>query len=257
MLNTLEIIPKQYEKILSLPKNIFGDVYVAFIPGDPVDNIISSCEKLINKGFSVIPHLPARNLKNEKELEYFLFHLNRLNIKKILSIGGSSNKKNPTFSSTYEIFETGIFQKFDFSQINIAGHPEGNPFDNKPDENLKKKLNWIVKNNYKCNIITQWTFDPYQTNTWLEKINKDISNISNNTEIHIGIAGPAKFTTLLKYAKVCGVSASAIIAKNKGLGLTKLLKHNPRDIIKSLVGHDNLHFFPFGGINELVEWKKK
>ena len=121
---------------------------------------------------------------------------------------------------------------------------------------LKEKLNWLVNKDYKCNIVTQWTFDPKQTNIWLEKINKDISDISNNTEIHIGIAGPAKFTTPLRYAKVCGVSASAIIAKNKGLGLTKLLKHNPKEIINSIVGYDNLHFFPFGGINELVDWKK-
>ena len=257
MLNTIEIVPKQFEKIFSLPKNMFGDVYVAFIPGDPVENIISCCEKLVNKGFSVIPHLPARNIKDENELENFLFQLNKLNVKKILAIGGSSSEKKPTFSSTYEIFETGIFENFDFDQINIAGHPEGNPFDEKPDENLKKKLDWIVKKNYNCNIVTQWTFDTEQTNIWLEKINKDISNISNNTEIHIGIAGPAKFTTLLKYAKVCGVSASSIVAKNKGLGLTKLLRHNPKDIIKSLVGYDNLHFFPFGGINELIEWKKR
>ena len=37
---------------------------------------------------------------------------------------------------------------------------------------------------------------------------------------------------------------------------TKLLKHNPKEIINSIVGYDNLHFFPFGGINELVDWKK-
>ena len=256
MLNTLEIVPKQYERIFSLPKNMFGDIYVASIPGDPVDNIISSCKQLVNKGFNVIPHLPARNIKDEKELEYYLFQLDKLNIKKILAIGGSSIEKDPTFSSTYEIFKTGIFENFDFDQINIAGHPEGNPFDEKSDENLKEKLNWLVNKDYKCNIVTQWTFDPKQTNIWLEKINKDISDISNNTEIHIGIAGPAKFTTLLRYAKVCGVSASAIIAKNKGLGLTKLLKHNPKEIINSIVGYDNLHFFPFGGINELVDWKK-
>ncbi|MAR34865.1 MAG: hypothetical protein CL714_04985 [Chloroflexi bacterium] len=256
MLNTLEIVPKQYEKIFSLPKNMFGEIYVAFIPGDQVDNIISSCKQLVNKGYSVIPHLPARNIKNEKELEYYLFQLNKLNIKKILAIGGSSLEKNPTFSSTYELFKTGIFENFDFDQINIAGHPEGNPFDKNSNENLKEKLNWLVNKNYKCNIVTQWTFDPKQANIWLEKMNKDISNISNNIEIHMGIAGPAKFTTLLRYAKVCGVSASAIIAKNKGLSLTKLLKHNPKEIIKSIVGYDNLHFFPFGGINELVEWKK-
>ena len=78
---------------------------------------------------------------------------------------------------------------------NIAGHPEGNPL-TRSLMKIKKKINWLVNKDYKCNIVTQWTFHPKQTNIWLEKINKDISDISNNTEIHIGIAGPAKFTTL-------------------------------------------------------------
>ena len=256
MLNTLEIVPKQWEKILSLPKNIFGEIYVAFIPGDPIEKIISSCENLLSNGFSIIPHVPARNFKCEKELEFFLSELNKLNVKKILAIGGSSNQKNIFFNSTYEIFETDIFQNLNFNQINIAGHPEGNPYDTESDLNLLKKLDWLVRKNFKCNIVTQWTFDSNKTNEWIEKIKKEIANISTNSEIHLGIAGPAKFTTLINYAKVCGVSASSIIAKNKGLGLAKLLRHNPNDIIKSLSGYDNLHFFPFGGINELLEWKK-
>ncbi|MFL2665677.1 MAG: hypothetical protein ACJ0G8_06965 [Dehalococcoidia bacterium] len=256
MLNTLEIVPKQWEKILSLPKNMFGDVYLAFIPGDPIEKIISSCENLINKGFSVVPHVPARNFKNLKELEFFLLELNKLNVKKILAIGGSSNQKNTVFNSTYEIFQTDIFEDLGFEQINIAGHPEGNLYDSESDLNLLKKLDWLVRKNFKCNIITQWTFNSNQTNEWIEKIKKEISNISINSEIHLGIAGPAKFTTLLNYAKVCGVSASSIIAKNKGLGLTKLIRHNPKDIINAANGYDNLHFFPFGGINELVNWKR-
>ena len=256
MLHSLEIIPKQTDRLKYLPTNLFGDIYVAFIPGDSTQNIIESCEFIIGCGYTPVPHVPARNIKNETELENYLNGLSNVGVKKILSIGGSGKSPEGVFESTYEIFETEIINKFNFEQINIAGHPEGNPNDIQSDLNLLKKLTWLTKNNFKSSIVTQWTFDIKKTNSWIKKIKSDIKPISETTEIHIGVAGPAKITTLMNYAKICGVSASAIVAKNKKLGLSKLLKHNPTEIIEELIGYDNIHFFPFGGIKELINWKK-
>ena len=78
-----------------------------------------------------------------------------------------------------------------------------------------------------------------------------------NVTLKIGVAGPAKLTTLINYAKICGVSATTLIVKNKKFGLTKLIKHNPAEIIKGLKHFDQLHFFPFGGIKELTNWIEK
>ena len=39
--------------------------------------------------------------------------------------------------------------------------------------------------------------------------------------------------------------------------LRKLIKHDPKVIIDGLVGYDNLHFYPFGGIKELIKWKNE
>ena len=257
MLHSLEIIPKQTERLKDLPENLFGDIYVAFIPGDSTQNIIESCEFIIECGYTPVPHVPARNIKNEKELENYLNDLSNVGVKKILSIGGSGKSPEGIFESTYETFETAIINKFEFEQINIAGHPEGNPNDIQADLNLLKKLTWLTKNNFKSSIVTQWTFDVKTTNTWIKNIKPQINSISNSCEIHLGVAGPAKMTTLINYAKICGVSATSIVAKNKKMGLLKLIKHDPSEIMNELVGYDNFHFFPFGGIKELVNWKKK
>jgi len=256
MLNSLEIVPKQMERIKLLPENLFKDIYIAFIPGDSIDNIVSTCEFILDCGYIPVPHVPARNISDDNHLNDYLKSLSEVGVTKILAIGGSGNSPEGTFESTYELFQTGIFNQYHFEQINIAGHPEGNPNDNKSDLNLIKKLSWLTENNFKSSVITQWTFDINQTNMWIQNIKSDIQTINNQTEIHIGVAGPAKITTLIKYAKICGVSATAIVAKNKKMDLTKLLKHNPSEIIDQLKGYDNLHFFPFGGIKELVNWKK-
>ena len=126
------------------------------------------------------------------------------------------------------------------------------------DENLLKKCEWILQNKFNCSIVSQWTFDVKKTNDWILNIKRKTKSISNNYfDIHIGIAGPTKIITLIKYAKICGVSATFIIAKNKNIELRNLIKHNPNEIINGLENYDNLHFFPFGGIKELVKWKNE
>lgn len=256
MLNSLEIIPKQIERLEFLPENLFGDIYVAFIPGDSTQNIIEACEFIIECGYTPVPHVPARNIKNEVDLENYLNGLSNVGVTKILSIGGSGNSPEGIFESTYQIFATGIINNFSFEQINIAGHPEGNPNDPNADLNLLEKLAWLNDNDFKSSVVTQWTFDIKTTNTWIKNIKPKIKAISNSSEIHLGVAGPAKMTTLINYARICGVSATAIVAKNKKMSLSKLIKHNPSEIINELAGYDNLHFFPFGGIKELVNWKE-
>ena len=255
--NSLEIIPQQIDKIENLPKNLFGDVYIAFIPGESFLNVVSAAKNIIAQGLTPIPHIPARNISNKEDLQSYLSHLDQVGVKKILAIGGSG-KQIGKFSKTFDLFDTGLINQFNFEQINIAGHPEGNPFDTNSDENLLKKCKWIINHQYRCSIISQWTFNTYKTNDWIQKIKKSTNLISDNYfEIHIGIAGPAKLTNLLKYAKICGVSATYLITKNKNLELTKLINHNPNEIINKLSNYHNLHFFPFGGIKELIKWKNK
>ena len=96
------------------------------------------------------------------------------------------------------------------------------------------------------------------TNDWIKKIKTYTdTKYKNNFDISIGIAGPAKLSTLINYAKICGVSATSLIIKNKKFGLTKLIKHNPSEILNNLNNYDNVHFFPFGGIKELSTWIEK
>ena len=45
--NSLEIIPQQIDKIENLPKNLFGDVYIAFIPGESFLNVVSAAKNII------------------------------------------------------------------------------------------------------------------------------------------------------------------------------------------------------------------
>ena len=82
--------------------------------------------------------------------------------------------------------------------------------------------------------------------------------------IHIGIAGPAKLQTLIKFSIACGVGASLRVLQRRAKDVTKLLlPFEPTDVISELAAHKaanpdfnitNVHFFPLGGIKTNAHW---
>ena len=85
--------------------------------------------------------------------------------------------------------------------------------------------------------------------------------------IHIGIAGPAKLQTLLKYSIECGVGASIKIIQKRAMDLTKLLlPYKPTTIITDLANYkannpsfniEKVHFFPLGGVKQVSDFVKE
>ena len=173
---SLEIVPKQLERLTNLPENQFGDVYIAFIPGDNHENIAKASESILKMGYNPIPHIPARSITSEKELDVFLSNLKSAGVNDILAIGGSPKKQEGPFEKTMDIFHTGIIQKYRFREVNIAGHPEGNPDDLDTDNSVLEKASWLRKNNIKFSIVTQWTLDVTKTNDWIIKTKEIITS---------------------------------------------------------------------------------
>ena len=82
--------------------------------------------------------------------------------------------------------------------------------------------------------------------------------------VHIGIAGPAKLQTLIKFAIACGVGPSLKVLQKRAMDVTKLLlPYEPTEVIAELAAHkaanpdfgiEQVHFFPLGGIKANATW---
>ena len=85
--------------------------------------------------------------------------------------------------------------------------------------------------------------------------------------VHIGLAGPTKLQTLIKFAIACGVGPSLKILQKRALDLTKLLTpYEPTEILEDLscllsAGRAKniagIHFFPLGGISSTAAWLRQ
>ena len=266
---SIEVIPRSAAKIESfasvLPKNT--RVYIAHIQNEEIEAMIATAKRLHDEGFTVMPHIPARMIKNKAELhDWISMYQNEAGVDEALLLAGGSAKPVGSLDSSIQLIESGLFDKAGFKRLHIAGHPEGCK-DIDPDggiKNVSEALSWKQEFSKRTDasmaIATQFCFDADVVKQWAENIKKDGIDIP----IHIGIAGPAKLQTLLKFSVECGIGASMKVLTKRAKDLTKLLlPYKPTKILQDLSEYkskdpqfniEKVHFFPIGGIKKTVDW---
>ena len=241
-----------------------SNIYVTYLPDEEMNKVIDTAKKLTVEGYSVIPHLPARTIANNDELEKFIKSLSEESgCSKILVIGGGGNQKG-SITSSIEILETDLLSKYNFKEVGLAGHPEGNP-DVKQidlDKAIIEKNKFSKKTDFKMYLATQFFFEAKSLKEW----ELHLSSLDNNLEIHAGIPGPATLKTLLSYATSCGIGNSIRFLSKQALNITKLATtKSPDKLIYDLAGYQienpktklkKIHFYAFGGIKKTSDWLK-
>ena len=263
---SIETTPNVYAKYGSfsdlVPLN--NSVYVTYLPDENSSRVIDTSKKLCDEGFDVIPHLPARSISNNSELEKYIGSLSEISgCNKILVIGGGGVQKG-SISSSMDVLRTDLLSKYNFKEVGLAGHPEGNPDISEEDiDNAIVDKNEFNKNaDFKLYLATQFFFESSSLENWEKKL--DLLN--NKLEIHAGIPGPATLKTLVSYATSCGIGNSIRFLSKQAMNITKLATTRaPDKLIADLADYKEknpssklakLHFYAFGGIKKTSEWLK-
>ena len=269
---SMEVIPKTVAKTDSfgdiLPKST--RVYLAHLKNEDIAQMVAAAKKLNHEGFTVMPHIPARVIKNQAMLSDWLsMYQNEAGVDEALLLAGGSPEPIGDYCSSIQLIESGLFDKAGFKRLHIAGHPEGNK-DIDPDggiKNVSEALSWkqefLKRTDAKMAIATQFCFDANVVKKWADDIKDDGIDIP----IHIGIAGPAKLQTLLKFSVECGIGSSMQILTKRAKDITKLLlPYKPTQVLKDLAEYkakdpkfniEQVHFFPFGGIKQTADWVRE
>ena len=215
------------------------DVYITLLPGGDFKQTADQAEKLVKKGFNPIPHIPARSIKSEVQLKEYISRCKDGGTKQVLVIGGSREPIGD-FDSSIQLLETGYFEDM---KIGIAGHPEGSP--DISDSELEKAMN--DKKPYADYIVTQWLLDPQPIIDFISK---------QSVPVHVGITGPLKITSLIKFANIVGAKNSLNFLKSNFSKALDLMKpKDPNELIgKVKKFSENFHIYTFGGLKETNKW---
>ncbi len=266
---SIEVMPRTAAKIEDFRALLPAGtrVYIAHIEGTPIDEMVATARRLRDEGMVAMPHLPARAIDSEAQLDEWLArYVEEAGVDQALLLAGGVAKSYGPLDSSMKMMETGLFHKHGFQRLHVAGHPEGNKdidadgSSRVADESLRWKQAFARDAGVEMAIVTQFAFDAKPVVAWAERLRADGVTLP----IHVGIAGPAKLQTLIKYAVACGVGPSLKVLQKRALDLTKLmLPYEPTDVASELAewcaDHpesliEQVHFFPLGGIKTNAEW---
>ncbi|MBL8563865.1 MAG: methylenetetrahydrofolate reductase [Gemmobacter sp.] len=264
---SMEVMPRTAEKVEDfraiLPKGT--RVYIAHIEGTPIEDMVGTAKRIAGEGFDVMPHFPARIIKDRATLaDWINRYKSEAGVKQALLLGGGVNTPAGEYDSSMQLIETGLFDGFE--RLHVAGHPEGNKDIDKDGGDaigmkaLKWKQDFANRSDAKMAIATQFCFESGPVIDWVNKINAAGVSIP----VHIGVAGPAKLQTMIKFAIACGVGPSLRVLQKRAMDVTKLLlPYEPTEFITDLAAHkaknpdfgiESVHFFPLGGIKTNAQW---
>ncbi len=269
---SIEVMPRTAAKVEDF-KGLLPEgtrVYVAHIEGTPIEEMVGTAKRLTDDGLTVMPHFPARIIKDATMLENWIkMYQSEAGVNQALLLAGGVDKPHGDFHSSMQLMDTGLFDKYGFKRLHVAGHPEGNKDIDAAgstkfvDEAMMWKQSFSEQTDAKMAIATQFAFDAKPIITWAESLRET----GVTMPVHLGIAGPAKLQTLIKFAFACGVGPSIKVLQKRAADVTKLLlPYEPTEVLSDMAtyctensGHniEQIHFFPLGGIKKNAEWIKE
>ena len=236
-------------------------VYLTAVPRRPQHELIEPARRLRAAGFEPVPHIAAHNFATAEDLNGFLSRLNReAQVRRVLVIGGDGEQSAGAFSSALDIIDSGLLQRHGIEEIGIGGYPEGHPRLSVEtlDLALKAKIDAAEQTGLGVHIVTQFCFDAAPIIRWIARTR----DLGIEHPIRIGLAGPTSLTTLLRFARRCGVVNSAQgLTRQAGMFKHLIGTSAPDPIIRELaemdldrLGEVAPHFFTFGGLAATARW---
>lgn len=237
-------------------------VYLSAVPTRPHHDLIEAATIVRAAGLEPVPHLAARGFASARALDDVLSALTaKAHVRRVLVIAGDRDQPLGELHSALDVIETGLLPIRGIEEIGISGYPEGHPRISTEalDRALAAKIEAAAQIGLTVHIVTQFAFSAEPILGWLRRLR----DLGIDHAVRIGLAGPTSLTTLLRYARRCGVKASTQgLARQAGLAKHLFGNTTPDAIVGPLahaccsgqLGDVALHFFTFGGIAATARW---
>jgi methylenetetrahydrofolate reductase (NADPH) len=235
-------------------------VYVSAIPKRPPEALIETVTRIAGAGFEPVPHISARSFASAAELDRHLGLLaDGAGVQRVLVIGGDLPAPVGPFFAALDVIESGLLQARGIVEAGIAGYPQGHPRLHAPvlERAMAAKIEAATGTGLAIHIVTQFCFSAPTILAWIGRLRDQGVDLP----VRVGLAGPTTLSGLLRFARICGVSASAQgLARHTGLAKQLFGMVTPDTVLRPLAeaaaGRTSMapHVFPFGGLATASRW---
>ncbi|MFI7400489.1 5,10-methylenetetrahydrofolate reductase [Streptomyces sp. NPDC049541] len=253
-----------------LPAKATEDKVLAHVPRDVVVTVTASPVKgleptleltgrLAAHGYRVVPHVPARLLRDEVHLKEVVDRLREAGVDDVFVPAGDADPPAGAYDGALPVLRRLTELGEPFAQVGITGYPESHPLIH---DDLTIQAMWD-KRAHATYIVSNLCFDPRVLGEWIARIRRrDVT-----LPVYVGVAGPVQRTKLLAMATKIGVGESTrFLTKHAswflrfaapgGYSPDRLLQRSEAALTAPSAGVAGLHVFTFNQIAETEAWRR-
>jgi methylenetetrahydrofolate reductase (NADH) len=246
-----------------------ADAVLAHVPSDIKLTVTASptkgleatlglAETLAAAGYTVVPHISARLVRDRAHLDELLDRLQ--GVREIFCIAGDAHTPAGDFHGAHALLEAMGDRRAQFEAIGISGYPESHHVIS--DEETVAAM--FAKEPYATHIISQLCFDASITSAWI----RNVRERGTRLPIWIGVPGSVDRQRLIRVSLKVGIGASARflhghrdwfrrLALHRRYSPTKLLNQLAPTLAEPEANVAGLHVYTFNEVDETERWRRQ
>jgi methylenetetrahydrofolate reductase (NADPH) len=229
-------------------------------PRRGMDATVNLARRLSRQGYSVVPHLSARLIRDASHLREILEAIKEIGVRSVFVIAGDAREAAGEFPDSVSLLEAMMRAEHDLDDIGVSGYPESHSF---IDDDMTIQAMWD-KRRIATYIVSNLCFDPHVVKQWVGRVRRRKVDLP----LYIGMAGVADPAKLLRIATRIGVVDSARFLQGHSNWFLRMLQpggYSPERFVRGLLPDmaaperkvAGLHVFTFNEIEPTERWRQE
>ena len=245
-----EVLPVEgiEEQVLAhVPRAV--KVTVTASPAKGLEATLSIAERLAAEGFSVVPHVSARLVRDRSHAEEIVTRLRAAGVREVFVPAGDAREPGEfsDAASLLRVMDRG------FDEVGITGYPESHHLID--DETTIQAM--FEKAPMATYIVSQICFDPKTIEWWIGAVRARGTDLP----IWVGVPGVVGNAKLLRVSTRIGLGESARFLRAHRAWLRRIVTRtfSPGPLIEKLDGADvaGFHFYTFNEVERTERWRQR
>jgi methylenetetrahydrofolate reductase (NADPH) len=254
-----EVLPAKAteEKVLAhVPRDVVVTVTASPVKG--LEPTLDLTGRLAAQGYRVVPHVPARLLRDDVHLKDVVDRLRGVGVDDVFVPAGDADPAAGVYEGALPVLRRLGELGSPFTQVGVTGYPESHPFIH---DDVTVQAMWD-KREHATYIVSNLCFDARVLGEWVGRVRRREVALP----VYVGVAGPVERAKLLSMATKIGVGESTrFLTKHAswflrfaapgGYSPERLLSRVEGALTAPGAGVAGLHLFTFNQIAETERWR--
>ena len=233
-------------------------VTVTASPAKGLDSTVETAERLAAHGYTVVPHLSARLVRDREHLEELTSRLLAAGVREVFVPAGDADPPAGEFHSAVDVLRAMGDARTSFDEVGITGYPESHHLI--PDDETISAM--FAKAPMATCIISQICFDADVIAAWIAEVRRRGTALP----IWIGLPGTVDYAKLVRISMKIGLGESARFLRHHSNWMSRLVtrQFKPDPLLRGLAptladpaaNIAGFHMYTFYEVERTERWRR-